>query len=184
MLRVRIFIFSTIFRPPVRRPWVRWYQSLQNFMIQGNPAAFTQDFVQAALGRYDSEGREATLAYYNDRTSTHSVNSLTRDIYGPWGMFIIDENDLIVAHPFRPELIGQDIKTIVDSDGYEVRQRDCQGDRSRPLDSSPVASPPGPLCTSRHHPSPGSPRCNVPRRRAQAELGGPSQRAHFRVGLL
>ena len=34
-------------------------------------------------------------------------------------MFIIDENDLIVAHPFRPELIGQDIKTLVDSNGYE-----------------------------------------------------------------
>ena len=99
--------------------WVRWYQSLQNFVIQGNPAAFTQDFVQAALDRYDSDGREATLAYYNDWTSTHSGNSLTRDIYGPWDMFIIDENDLIVSHPFRPELIGQDIKTIVSSNGHE-----------------------------------------------------------------
>ena len=98
--------------------WVSWYQSLQNFVIQGNPAAFTQDFVQDALDRYDRDGREATLAYYNDRASTHSGNSLTRDIYGPWDMFIIDENDLIVSHPFRPELIGQDIKTIVGSDGY------------------------------------------------------------------
>ena len=100
--------------------WVRWSQSLQNFVIQGNPAAFTQNFVQAALDRYDSEGREATLAYYNDRTSTHSDTSLTSDIYGPWDMFIIDENDLIVAHPLRSELIGQDIKTVVDSDGYEL----------------------------------------------------------------
>ena len=99
--------------------WVRWYQSLQNFVIQDNPAAFTQDFVQAALDRYDSDGREATLAYYNDWTSTGSGNSLTRDIYGPWDMFIIDENDLIVAHPFRPELIGQDIKTIVGSNDHE-----------------------------------------------------------------
>ena len=101
--------------------WVRWYQSLQNFVIQGNPAAFTQDFVQAALDRYDRDGREATLAYYNDRANTYSNNPLraTVDVYGPWDMFIIDENDLIVSYPFRPELIGQDIKTLVDSDGYE-----------------------------------------------------------------
>ena len=107
------------FPTTVEETWVRWYQSLQNFVIQGNPAAFTQDFVQAALDRYDSDGREATLAYYNDWTSTRSGNSLTRDIYGPWDMFIIDENDLIVSHPFRPELIGQDIKTIVSSNGHE-----------------------------------------------------------------
>ena len=35
-------------------------------------------------------------------------------------MFIIDENDLIVSHPVLPDLIGQDIKTIVGSDGYEL----------------------------------------------------------------
>ena len=101
--------------------WVRWYQSLQNFVIQGNPAAFTQDFVQAALDRYDRDGREATVAYYNDQTSTYSDNPLraTVDAYGPWDILIIDENDLIVAHPFRPELIGQDIKTIVSSNGHE-----------------------------------------------------------------
>ena len=101
--------------------WVRWYPSLQNFVIQGNPAAFTQDLVQAALDRYDRDGREATLAYYNDRSQTDSDNPLreTVDVYGPWDMFIIDENDLIVSYRLRPELIGQDIKTLVDSDGSE-----------------------------------------------------------------
>ena len=99
--------------------WVRWSQSLQNFVIQGNPAAFTQEFVQAALDRYDREGREATLAYYNDWTSLYSDSALTSDIYGPWEMLIIDEHGLIVAHPSRSELIGQDIKTLIGSDGHE-----------------------------------------------------------------
>jgi len=104
--------------------WVHWSQSLQNFVIQGNPAAFTQDFVQAALDRYDRDGREATLAYYNDWTNTYSDNPLraTVDTYGPWHMFIIDENDLIVSYRPRPELIGQDIKTLIDSEGYEFGQ--------------------------------------------------------------
>ena len=113
--------------------WVRWYQSLQNFVIQDNPAAFTQDFVQATLDRYDSDGREATLAYYNSQAS----------IEGEWYVFIIDENDLIVSHPVMPDLIGQDVKTIVGADGYELGKGDCHGNRRRSLDSLPVAQPCG-----------------------------------------
>ena len=89
---------------------IKWAESLQNFVIRDNPAAFTKDFVQAALDRYDRDGREATLAYYNDPSS----------IEGQWYMFIIDENDLSVSHPVMPDLIGRDIKTIVGSDGYEL----------------------------------------------------------------
>ena len=89
---------------------IKWVESLQNFVIRDNPAAFTKDFVQAALDRYDRDGREATLAYYNDPSS----------IEGQWYMFIIDENDLIVSHPVMPALIGRDIKTIVGADGYEL----------------------------------------------------------------
>ena len=89
---------------------IQWAESLQNFVIRDNPAAFTQNFVQAALDRYDRDGREATLAYYNDPSS----------IEGQWYVFIIDENDLFVSHPVMPELIGQDVKTIVGSDGYEL----------------------------------------------------------------
>ena len=73
-------------------------------------ATFTRDFVQAALDRYDSEGREATIAYYNSQAS----------IEGEWYVFIIDENDLIVSHPVMPDLIGQDVKTFVGADGYEL----------------------------------------------------------------
>ena len=89
---------------------IQWAESLQNFVIRDNPAAFTQNFVQAALDRYDRDGREATLAYYNSQAS----------IEGEWYVFIIDENDLIVSHPVMPDLIGQDVKTIVGADGYEL----------------------------------------------------------------
>ena len=98
---------------------VQWTESLQNFVIRDNPAAFTQDFVQAALDRYDREGREATLAYYNDRASIYSNGAFTAGVYGKWYMLIIDENDLIVSHPVMSELVGRDIKTLVTSDGYE-----------------------------------------------------------------
>ena len=89
---------------------IQWAESLQNFVIRDNPAAFTQDFVQAALDRYDRDGREATLTYYNDPAS----------VEGEWYVFIVDENDLIVSHPVIPELVGRDIKTVVGSDGYEL----------------------------------------------------------------
>ena len=103
---------------------IQWAESLQNFVIRDNPAAFTQDFVQAALDRYDREGREATLAYYNDSASIHYRNSGSADTFNMpgWYVFIVDENDLIVSHPVMPELVGRDIKTIVSSDGYEVGQ--------------------------------------------------------------
>ena len=89
---------------------VQWEESLQNFVIRDNPTTFTRDFVQAALDRYDRDGREATAAHYNSQASAE----------GQWYVFIIDENDLFIAHPIMPELIGQDIKTIVGSDGYEL----------------------------------------------------------------
>ena len=98
---------------------IQWAEALQNFVIRDNPATFTQDFVQAALDRYDREGRETTLAYYNDSASIYSNNSFTASVYGKWYVFIVDENDLIVSYPVMPELVGQDIKTLTASDGYE-----------------------------------------------------------------
>ncbi len=72
-------------------------------------ADFTQEFVQAALDRYDSEGREETIAYYNSSAS----------IEGEWYVFITDENDLYIAHPTAPEWVGLDVKTRPGSDGSE-----------------------------------------------------------------
>ena len=89
---------------------IEWNRVLQNFVIRDNPTKFTRDFIQAALDRYDQQGREAAVAYYNDPKS----------IEGEWYVFIVDENDLFVSHPVDPTLIGRDVKTIVGSNGYEL----------------------------------------------------------------
>ena len=70
---------------------------------------FTVDMVKQALKRYEKDGREATIKYYN---SAESVN-------GEWYVFILDENDQIIAHAV-PEQLGRDLKGDlgVDSAGY------------------------------------------------------------------
>ena len=70
---------------------------------------FTVDLVLQALERYDREGREATVAYYNSPES----------VVGEWYVFIFDENDKLIAAQ-DPDLIGQDLKGIlgVDQAGY------------------------------------------------------------------
>ena len=69
---------------------------------------FTKDFVQHALDRSDSEGREATITYYN---SPESVS-------GQWYVFIIDENETMIAHPTRKDRIGTTREDRVDVNGY------------------------------------------------------------------
>ena len=59
---------------------------------------FTVDLVQQALRRYDEEGREATVSYYNSPESA----------VGEWYVFIYDENDQTIAHP-NQDLLGQDL---------------------------------------------------------------------------
>ena len=61
------------------------------------PGRYTKAFVDAAIERYDDEGREATLAYYN---SPESVD-------GQWYVFIADEEGRIVAHPTVKDNIGR-----------------------------------------------------------------------------
>ena len=70
---------------------------------------FTVDLVQQALRRYDEEGREATVSYYNSPESA----------VGEWYVFIYDENDQAIAH-LRQDLLGQDLKGDlgVDASGY------------------------------------------------------------------
>ena len=70
---------------------------------------FTVDFVQQALDRYDEEGREAAVNYYND-----PANAL-----GDYYIFIFDEDARLIAH-VNPDLLGQDLRGSLglDSHGY------------------------------------------------------------------
>ena len=74
------------------------------------PADYTRFFVESAIARYETQGLEATLSHYNRKES----------VDGQWYVFIIDENDLVIAHP-DPRRRGLDVKGWVgtDANGYE-----------------------------------------------------------------
>ena len=61
------------------------------------PAEYTQYFVKEAISRYDAEGLDATLAWYNTEES----------IDGQWYMFILDQNDIMLAHAANTALIDR-----------------------------------------------------------------------------
>ncbi len=62
----------------------------------GDPAAYTKLFVDEAINRYDEEGRDATVAYYNSPVS----------VDGEWYVFIADENDVVIARATVPAVVG------------------------------------------------------------------------------
>ena len=73
------------------------------------PADYTKFFVNNAISRYETQGLDATLAYYNREQS----------VDGQWYVFIIDENDLVIGHPDAHRL-GLDLKgwVSIDANGY------------------------------------------------------------------
>ena len=76
---------------------------------KSSPAEYTKFFVQNAISRYETQGLDATLAYYNREAS----------VDGQWYVFIIDENGLVIGHPDAHRL-GLDLKGWVgtDANGY------------------------------------------------------------------
>ena len=71
------------------------------------PADYTKYFVRSALKMYEAEGLEATIEYYN---SPESVD-------GQWYMFIVDENETMVAHA-DPAQVGRNVNDILGPNGY------------------------------------------------------------------
>ena len=73
------------------------------------PADYTKFFVDNAISYYETQGLDATLAYYNREES----------VDGQWYVFIVDENDLVIGHPDAHRL-GLDLKGWVgtDANGY------------------------------------------------------------------
>ncbi|MYD36494.1 MAG: hypothetical protein F4X20_05725 [Dehalococcoidia bacterium] len=75
-----------------------------------DPREYTVTYVEQAIARYERDGLQSMLNYYN------SVASFE----GEWYLFATDENDIYHVHPLIPDLIGTDIKDVVGSDGYEL----------------------------------------------------------------
>ena len=73
------------------------------------PAEYTKFVVENAISRYETEGLDATLAYYNRAES----------VDGQWYVFIIDENGKIIGH-YNANRLGLDLNGWVgtDANGY------------------------------------------------------------------
>ena len=72
-----------------------------------DPAAYTRAYIQKAIERYEQEGRQATIEYYND----------PENIDGQWYGVIIDEEGYTIAH-YNPERRGRGPGERVDATGY------------------------------------------------------------------
>ncbi len=79
-----------------------WYERSTASLLPSKsdePDKYTKAFVEQAIRRYESQGRDATVTYYNTPES----------VDGQWYVFIIDEEDRMVSNA-DPDRIGEDIK--------------------------------------------------------------------------
>ena len=93
-----------------------WYQVLPSLSLavtKAQPAEYTVAMVKKALQYYKEHGREETVAYYNTPES----------VDGDWYVFIIDENDHVIANA-NPELVGEDLKGDLGVDATGHRYSD------------------------------------------------------------
>ena len=74
---------------------------------KANAAEYTKFLVGDAVGRYESEGLDATVAYYNTRES----------VDGQWYVFIVDEGGYTIAH-HNPDFRNRDPSLRVDATGH------------------------------------------------------------------
>ncbi|MDE2802230.1 MAG: cache domain-containing protein [Chloroflexota bacterium] len=65
------------------------------------PGAYTKFFVHQAIERYDDDGLEETVAYYNTAES----------VDGDWYVFIADEDRVLIAHAPIPENVGKPLSS-------------------------------------------------------------------------
>ena len=85
-------------------------------VLRENVEDSTKEYVQKAIDLYESEGLDSTIAYYNSHES----------LDGQFYLFLIGSDDIYVAHPIFPHLIGTDIKDVVGSDGQELGKEIAQ----------------------------------------------------------
>ena len=75
---------------------------------KSTPADYTKFLVRDAISRYESEGLDATVAYYNTKES----------VDGQWYVFMSDENQTLVAHAPNPDLVGKHISQALGPNSY------------------------------------------------------------------
>ena len=75
---------------------------------KSSPAEYTRFFVDNAISRYETQGLDATLAYYNRPES----------VDGQWYVFIADENKTVLAHAAAPDLVGKHASAAIGPNSY------------------------------------------------------------------
>ncbi len=81
-----------------------------HFSVRAGLAEIIREYVSNAIGHYRTEGLDATIDFYNSRES----------VDGELYLFLMDADDIYLAHPIFPHLIGSDVKDVVGSNGYEL----------------------------------------------------------------
>ena len=81
-----------------------------HFSVRAGLAEIIREYVSNAIGRYRTQGLDATIDFYNSRES----------VDGELYLFLMDADDIYLAHPIFPHLIGTDVKDVVGSNGYEL----------------------------------------------------------------
>ena len=75
---------------------------------RSTPDDYTKYLVNKAIDRYESEGLDATLAHYNTKESMD----------GQWYVFIMDQDDTMLAHAANPDLVGRPASAAIGPNGY------------------------------------------------------------------
>ena len=83
-----------------------WYEPITS--LKDEPALYVRSLVDDAIERYESDGLDATVEYYN---SDESVD-------GQYYVFIAGENDVMIAHATIPSNVGKFPDEIISPDGY------------------------------------------------------------------
>ncbi len=71
------------------------------------PEEYTKHFAIQAIKRYESDGLDSTVAYYNTPES----------VDGQWYVFIADDSGTMIAHA-NPALVGQPVDDILGPNNY------------------------------------------------------------------
>ncbi len=75
---------------------------------KSTPDQYTRYFVNKAIDKYESEGLDATLAFYNTSESMD----------GQWYVFIMSEDNTMLAHAANPDLVNRSISAAIGPNGY------------------------------------------------------------------
>ena len=90
--------------------------SASHSVLVEDVAASVKEYIDKAVAKYDEEGLDAVISHYNSQGS----------LDGQFYLFLIGDDDIYLAHPIFPHLIGTDIKDVVGSDGQELGKEIAQ----------------------------------------------------------